>query len=115
MNVPGQNLVSAINDSLGIELKKDLSADQLTDILAEHINDLIDRNFNKLVNLLYRIDVNESKLRQMLNENSTDAGRVIAGLIVERQLQKIKTRQQFSQRDDNLPTGQAGVADEEKW
>ena len=109
MKVPGQNLVSAINDSLGIELKKDLSADQLIDILAEHINDLIDRNFNKLVNLLYRIDVNESKLRQMLNENSTDAGRVIAGLIVERQLQKIASRESFRNSDEN------GIDEKEKW
>ena len=110
MNVPGQNLVSAINDSLGIELKKDLSADQLTDILAEHINDLIDRNFNKLVNLLYRIDVNESKLRQLLDENSSyDAGRIIAGLVIERQLQKIKSREQFRTKNQN------NIDENEKW
>jgi hypothetical protein len=109
MNVPEQNLVSAINDSLGIELKKDLSADQLADILSEHINDLIDRNFNKLVNLLYRIDVNESKLRQMLNENSNDAGRVIAGLIIERQLQKIASRESFRNSNEN------SIDEKEKW
>ena len=109
MNVPEQNLVSAINDSLGIELKKDVSADQLTDILAEHINDLIDRNFNKLVNLLYRIDVDESKLRQMLNENSSDAGRVIAGLIIERQLQKITSRETFRNSNEN------SIDEKEKW
>ena len=109
MNVPEQNLVSAINDSLGIELKKEVSSDQLADILAEHINDLIDRNFNKLVNLLYRIDVNESKLREMLNENSNDAGRVIAGLIIERQLQKIKSRESFGINNDN------SIDENEKW
>ncbi len=109
MNVPEQNLVSAINDSLGIELKKEVSSDQLADILAEHINDLIDRNFNKLVNLLYRIDVNESKLREMLNENSNDVGRVIAGLIIERQLQKIKSRESFRINNDN------SVDENEKW
>jgi hypothetical protein len=109
MNVPEQNLVSAINDSLGIELKKEVSSDQLADILAEHINDLIDRNFNKLVNLLYRIDVNESKLREMLNENSNDAGRVIAGLIIERQLQKIRSRESFRINNDN------SIDENEKW
>ena len=109
MNVPEQNLVSAINDSLGIELKKEVSSDQLADILAEHINDLIDRNFNKLVNLLYRIDVNESKLRQMLHENAHDAGRIIGGLIIERQLQKIAFRESF--RSNN----ESNIDEKEKW
>ena len=109
MNVPEQSLVAAINDSLGIELKKDISADQLTNILAGHINDLIETNFNKLVNLLYRIDINESKLRQMLNENSHDAGKIIAGLIIERQLQKIASRERFRDSTEN------SIDEKEKW
>jgi hypothetical protein len=109
MNAHEQSLVSAINDSLGIELKKDINADQLADLLAGHINDLIDRDFNKLVNLLYRIDVNESKLRQMLNENAHDAGRIIAGLIIERQLQKIASRESF--RNNN----ESNIDEKEKW
>ena len=109
MNDTEHSLVAAINDSLGIELKETISADQLTDILAEHINDLIDHNFTKLVNLLYRIDVNESKLRQMLAENAHDAGRIIAGLIIERQLQKIASRERFSNRDEN------SIDENEKW
>jgi len=109
MNVPEQSLVSAINDSFGIELRKDISTDQLTDMLAGHINDLIDRDFNKLVNLLYRIDVNESRLRQMLNENAHDAGKIIAGLIIERQLQKIASRESF--RNNN----ESSIDEKEKW
>ena len=108
MNVPEQSLVAEINDSLGIELRNNISADQLADVLTAHINDLIDRNFNKLVNLLYRIDINESKLRQMLDENSQDAGRVIAGLIIERQLQKIASREQFRKNENNID-------ENEKW
>ena len=37
-----------------------------------------------------------------------DAGNIIASLIIERQEQKIKTREQFSQRDN-------GFDEEEKW
>ena len=66
-------------------------------------------DFDKLVMLLYRLDINETKLRKILNENpSNDAGNIIADLIIERQLQKIKSRQQFSQRDNN-------ISGEEKW
>ena len=66
-------------------------------------------DFDKLVMMLYRLDINETKLRKILNENpSQDAGNMIADLIIERQLQKIKSRQQFSQRDNN-------ISEEEKW
>ena len=109
MNVPEPNLVSAINDSLEIELRKDISADQLKDMLTGYVNDLIDRNFNKLVNILYRIDVNEFKLRQMLNENPGEAGRIIAELIIERQLQKITSRENFRNNDEN------NIDEKEKW
>jgi hypothetical protein len=37
-----------------------------------------------------------------------DAATIIADLIIERQLQKIKSRRQFSRRDDN-------ISEEDKW
>jgi hypothetical protein len=37
-----------------------------------------------------------------------DAAKIIAALIIERQLQKIKTRQQFNRRDSHFN-------EEEKW
>ena len=77
--------------------------------LSVAINEMILSDFDKLVMLLYRLDINETKLRKILNENpSNDAGNIIADLIIERQLQKIKTRQQFSQRDNN-------ISEEERW
>lgn len=77
--------------------------------LSVAINEMILSDFDKLVMLLYRLDINETKLRKILNENpSHDAGNIIADLIIERQLQKIKSRQQFSQRDNN-------ISEEEKW
>ena len=77
--------------------------------LSVAINEMILSDFDKLVMLLYRLDINETKLRKILNENpSNDAGNIIADLIIERQLQKIKSRQQFSQRDNN-------ISGEEKW
>ena len=59
--------------------------------------------------ILYRIDVNERKLKYLLQENvGEDAAFIIADLIIERQIEKIKSRQQFSRRDDN-------ISEEEKW
>ncbi len=109
MNAREQSIVSAISDSFELELRRDITGDQLLEILAAHINELIDHDFNKLVNVLYRIDVNESKLRQMLNENAHDTGRVIAGLIIERQLQKIAARESFRTNNDS------SIDEDEKW
>lgn len=77
--------------------------------LIELINELIQKDFNALVQLLYRIDVDEKKLRVYLSQNkSVDSAPVLANMIIERQLQKIKSRKQFRTKDD--------AADEaEKW
>ena len=77
--------------------------------LAEKINYLIQTNFESLVNLLYRIDVNEKKLRQLLIDHpNEDAGKTIARLIIERQIQKIKNREMFSTNND-------AISEDDKW
>ena len=96
MTIPINDLITVINNSLGIELKETISDDQLKERLTGYINDLIDHNFNMLVNLLYKIDVSESRLKQLLDETSGyDAGGIIAELIIERQIQKIRYREQI--------------------
>jgi hypothetical protein len=93
---------------MAIELPEKLSLDELHIQLAEYINDLIQTNFEKLIALLYRIDVSESKLKQLLQQNSAeDAGKIIATLIIERQTQKIKLRNQNRPGTD--------IPEMEKW
>jgi hypothetical protein len=54
------------------------------------------------VQLLYRIDVSEAKLKYLLKENpNEDAGTMIAHLIIDRQIQKIKFRKEMSDHDDD--------------
>ena len=76
--------------------------------LAIEINRLIQYDFQRLINILYRLDVSEEKLKEMLTTYvHEDAGYIIAQLVVERQLQKLKTRQQM-RRDEN-------IGEEDKW
>ncbi|MGG9970999.1 hypothetical protein ACQ33O_04315 [Ferruginibacter sp. SUN002] len=103
-----QAIIQNINKDLAIALPENTSFEELRKLLAEHINFLIKTNFEKLVSILYRIDVSEPKLKQLLQETTEDAGNVIADTIIERQLEKIKSRQQFSQRDNN-------ISNEEQW
>jgi hypothetical protein len=77
-----------------------LNDDLLLQQLADYINQLILVNFERLVQLLYRIDVSEAKLKYLLKENpAEDAGRIIALLIIERQIQKIKFKKEMSESD----------------
>ena len=104
-----KELIQVLNTELAIELPEKISFEELRENLSQYINSLIQTNFQKLVSLLYRIDVSESKLKTLLQEKAdANAGVIIADLIIERQLQKIKSRQQFSQPDKNMN-------DEEQW
>ena len=76
--------------------------------LAAQINHLIQADFHRLVACLYRLDISELKLKQTLEENTDkDAGELIAMLVVERQLQKLQTRQRYRQQND--------IPEDEKW
>jgi hypothetical protein len=65
--------------------------------LEEAINELIKNDFSKLVQILYRIDVSEEKLKNILNSNpNEDAGKLIAHVIVERLAITKKARESFN-------------------
>ena len=71
---------------------------ELRTALAEWVNELIQHDLSELIRVLYRVDISENKLKFLLREKvGEDAAFIIADLIIERQLQKIKTRQQFKQ------------------
>ena len=73
------------------------------EILAEKINELLNKDFQKLISILYRMDINESRLRLMLHENQDkDAGMLIAGMMVERQAQKIQSRKDSRQPENDI-------------
>ena len=107
-------MIRSLNKELALSLPDKAGYDELHKLLAEYINDLIKNDFEKLISYLYRIDVNEAKLKSLLlQQQQEDTGNIIATLIIERQVQKIKNRQHSdnyrnSQRDDNIDTG-------EKW
>ncbi len=67
-----------------------------SDLIA-FINDCIKNDFNKLVQLLYRIDVSEEKLKSILQSHpNEDAAKLIATVIVERLAATKAARASFS-------------------
>ena len=104
-----EELIKLLNKELPVEITGQKSYAGIHTQLSAYINALIKNNFDKLITYLYRIDVNEQKLKSLLQKNpDEDAGNIIATLIIERQQQKIKTREQFSQSNDKFD-------EEEKW
>ena len=102
-------LIQEINKNIAIVLPDKISLDELQIQLGAYINQLIQTSFQKLISLLYRVDVSESKLKQLLQQHpGEDAGKIIATLIIERQLQKIQSRKQFRQTGNDF-------TEEEKW
>jgi hypothetical protein len=102
------SVVTAINTDMQLQLNPVINEAELTAALVVHINHLINTNFEKLVNILYRIDVNENKLKELLSRhNEENAATIIAKAVIQRQLQKIKSREQYGTAANN--------SGEEKW
>jgi hypothetical protein len=81
---------------------------EMKEQLIAYINHLLLHDFNKLVQILYRVDVDEKKLKELLQQNKeTDAAVIITDLLIQRQEEKIKAKEAFKSKDD--------IPSEEKW
>ncbi|HVS98061.1 MAG TPA: hypothetical protein VHE54_16310 [Puia sp.] len=106
-------LIHDLNRCQGWELTETLTIAQLEGWLAERLNEWIRWDFNALVSFLYRMDISESCLRALLKENAgEDAGMIIARMVLERQWQKIETRNRYRRPDNGDAADAAG---EERW
>lgn len=82
---------------------------QLHEALADRMNNLIVNDFSLLISILYKLDISEKKLQQLLAQsNDETAGSMMAALIIERQLQKRAAREAFKNDPANIP-------EDEKW
>ncbi|HEY7750928.1 MAG TPA: hypothetical protein VH917_01460 [Ignavibacteriaceae bacterium] len=70
--------------------------DEFRKYLTEKLSYLLDNKYDTLINVLYRIDVNEEKLAKLFAEAKRESiPEVLADLIIERQIQKIRFRQKY--------------------
>src|SRR5215470_3336885 len=102
MNNIEPTIISEISSSLEIELTSKATNDEIRSAITDRINYLITHDFNKLVAILYRIDISEKLLKRKLETEENDAGAIIADMIIERQIQKLRTKQEF-RPDENIP------------
>jgi hypothetical protein len=109
MNTASPELKSALENDFALQLHDAATLDDVRYLLARAVNDMIVHDFERLLGLLYRVDIDERKLKQVTAENpGKDAGLLIAQLIIERQQEKMEARKKHTrpkQTDDN----------EERW
>jgi len=89
-------LVEITNKDVGLSLSPSviLTVDDLLKELTRAIEHLIDKDFEKLMQILYRIDVSETKVKQAFGLEQ-DVATQVAKLIIEREQQKVITRAKY--------------------
>ncbi len=100
-----QELYSPLLEKLANDysLEKNLFPAQLNlSLIREHlikrVSELMAHDFDRFINSLYRIDVNESKVHDILySKDKTVIPGKLADLIIERQLERIKTQILYKQ------------------
>ena len=110
MDHPVDNgVLNAIRIDWPLMIPEKCTEEQLLEALSVEVNRLINLDFSRLIALLYRIDINETRLKKLLAENKgSNAGRIIAWMIIERQKEKQRSRKMFSGKKEDIP-------DDEKW
>jgi hypothetical protein len=94
-----KELIQLINKQMNTDISVDSHMGVFKEKLIRFINELIQNDFQKLITILYKVDVDENKLKKFLQEGiSKDAADIIATLIIEREIQKVETRKQFARK-----------------
>ena len=66
-------------------------------LVIEH---LLQNNFEKLLNAMYRLDVSEKKFHEVLTGSDvSEVGSKLADLVIEREMQKVKTREMYRRKE----------------
>ena len=91
--------VKALSKIIGkdFELEEELSADMIREKMIYAFGWLLDNDISKMMNILYRADVDEDRLKSLLiGRSQLPSAEVIADEYISRQKQKIETWKKYS-------------------
>lgn len=81
------------------DLSLDIESPEIISLMQEHIEKLLYDDYAKLMNLLYRIDLSESKIESLRAYDPTMPERdVITFLVIQREMQKVMFREMYKNR-----------------
>ena len=79
------------------ELEEDLTAAKIREKMVYAFSWLLDNDISKMMNILYRADVDEDKIKSLLvSRSELPSAEVIADEYISRQQQKVETRKKYS-------------------
>ena len=86
-----------INKDFQLEIpEEDQNEEAIIEMLSQRVADMIDSDIDLLLSYLYRLDVEESKINFILNQQATIPAHIgIATLIWERQKQRLATKKKY--------------------
>ena len=89
----------------------DISDEALRAVIERRINELLSKDPHLLTSFLYRLDVDEKKIAQaMENPEGRETAAIIADLIIERQAERIRSRNtEYGFRSD------PEIPEDDKW
>jgi plasmid maintenance system antidote protein VapI len=81
--------------------KEQISYQELTDLVADRIAHMLTTSPETLFSLLYRLDVSEKKVDAVMKgSDSRPTNVALAGLIIDRQIERLRTKKEY--RQDNI-------------
>jgi hypothetical protein len=100
------SLVEKLNKDFALEKESLPAKTDLTDIrnhLIDKVKDLMAGDYQRFLNSLYRIDVNEDKVRAIIHsKDKVSIPEKLADLIIERQLMRIRTQVYYKQNKNHF-------------
>ncbi|TDW99869.1 hypothetical protein [Dinghuibacter silviterrae] len=106
---PQDDIIQWLQGSIPVPVPVTRTAEELMAWLTTYCNGLLVADFPALVQLLYRVDVSEAKLKYLLkHSDGEDAGRIMALLLLERVGQVVAARKKYRMPDQDIP-------EEDKW
>ena len=95
MSIHNQSLSRII--AKDFELEPGISEENLRLKMIHAFSYLLDHDISRMMNILYRADVDEEKLKSLLiNSAELPSAEVIADAYIERQKQKVETWKRYS-------------------
>lgn len=88
------SLVKIINKDF--EIDEQISEEALRIAMVNAFAYLVENDFQKLLQILYRADVDQYKLKELLENTDANSAEVIADVYIERQKAKIETWKKYS-------------------
>ncbi len=83
--------------SKDFDVPEDLNESQLRDVLVKTFEYLVEDDFQKLLQILYKADVDQYKLKALLeNTEGKSSAEIIADAYIERQKAKVETWKKYS-------------------